>query len=88
MVASGASVHIQDTITGNVLVHSFNIQDPVCGAAYFQKLNQLAVVTGPVPGALLPLSTFREVHFLLRAGFNDRYPVSLSLKPPKSSCAV
>jgi len=44
MVANEASVHIRDVVAGRVL-HSFDMQDPVCGAAYFQKLNQLAIVT-------------------------------------------
>jgi hypothetical protein len=45
MVANGASVHIQDIVTGSVLVRSFEMRDPVCGAAYSQDFNQLAVVT-------------------------------------------
>jgi len=46
MVANEASIHIRDISTGSVLVHGFNMQDPVHGAVFSQKLNQLAVVTG------------------------------------------
>ena len=45
MVANGVSVHIRDVTTGTILVHSFNVNGPVCGATYSQKFNQLAVVT-------------------------------------------
>ena len=44
MAASEASVNIWDVVTGCVL-HGFKMQDPVCGAAYSQKLNQLAIAT-------------------------------------------
>jgi len=46
MVANEKSAHIRDIVTGSVLVHNFKMQDPICGAVYSQKLNQLAVVTG------------------------------------------
>ena len=42
MVASEASVNIWDVVTGRVL-HGLKMQDPVCGAAYSQKLHQLAI---------------------------------------------
>jgi WD40 repeat protein len=44
MVASEGLVNIWDVVTGEVL-HSFEMQDPVCGAAYSQKLHQLAIAT-------------------------------------------
>jgi len=46
MFANEMSIHIRDVVTGSVLVHSFEMQDLVCGATYSQKFNQLAVVTG------------------------------------------
>ena len=46
MVATGASVHIRDVVTGNVLVHRFDIQDPVHHAVYSHKFDLLAV-SGP-----------------------------------------
>ena len=45
MIANEASVHIRDIVPGAALVRSFDLQGPVCGAAFSQKFNQLAVVT-------------------------------------------
>ena len=45
MVANGVSVHIRDVTTGTILVRSFNVNGPVCNAAYSKKFDQLAVVT-------------------------------------------
>jgi len=49
MVANETSVHIRDVTTGSVLVHRFDIQDPVHSVAYSRKFNQLAVMTSSGP---------------------------------------
>jgi len=48
MVANGALLHIRDIANGIVSTRSFEMRDPVRGAAYFQKPDPggLAVVTG------------------------------------------
>ena len=46
MVTNGTSIHIQDVVTGGILIHNPDTQDSVCHATYSQKLKQLAVVTG------------------------------------------
>ena len=43
VIATKASVYIWDVVSGIVL-HSFTMSDPVCGAAYSKKLNQLAIM--------------------------------------------
>ena len=45
MVVNGASLHIRDIASGSVLICSFEMQGPVRGAAYSQKLDRLAIVT-------------------------------------------
>lgn len=45
MITNGLSVHIWDVITRSVL-RSFTMLDPICGAAYSQELNQLAIGAG------------------------------------------
>ena len=42
MVANEASVHVRDIVTGNILF-KLHMRDPVYGAAYSQKSNQLAI---------------------------------------------
>ena len=44
VVVDEPSVHIRDVITGRIL-YDFKIYDPICGAAYSQKLDQLAIAT-------------------------------------------
>jgi len=53
-VASGASVHIWDVVTERVL-HSFEMRDPVHGAAYSQKSNQLAIMTRSGVGSAIDI---------------------------------
>jgi WD40 repeat protein len=47
-VSTGTSAHLWDIITGTVL-HSFTMRYPVHHTIYFQKFNQLAIVTGSEP---------------------------------------
>ena len=49
MVASEVSVHIRDVVSGSVLVHRFDIRDPVYRAVYSYKFNLLAVTTNSGP---------------------------------------
>ena len=38
MVVSQTSVHVRDVVTGVILVHSFNMHDPVCDVAPFLEI--------------------------------------------------
>jgi len=55
MVATELLVEVRDIAAGGVPVYHFELDFPVCGAAYSQKLNQLAIVTDSGLGSIVTI---------------------------------
>ena len=73
-VSTDVSVHIWDIVTGTVL-ESFTIRHPADRMVYSQKFNQLAIMGGSPPGAVITIINLRN---------GTRFPSHMI--PQKFSC--
>jgi WD40 repeat protein len=87
MVANETSVQVRDIVTGSLLFR-LDMRDPVYGAGYSQKYNQLAIATSSGSWSFITTIDAQQARFAIHTGFDDSLPASLSSKPPEGLCVA